>query len=121
MLGDKNGDGWKVGIQSPYGNSIIKAVSASNTSVVTSGVYQRYFEFENKRYHHIISPHTLYPSESYLSVTVVYDNSGWADALSTALFNMPVDEGKELLREFDGIGVMWIKADGKIEYYGNIE
>ncbi len=121
VLGDKNGKGWKIGIQSPYDNSVIKAVSVSDTSVVTSGVYQRYFEYEGKRYHHIISPDTLFPSENYLSVTVIYDDSGWADAMSTALFNTSIEEGKKMLRQFEGISVMWIKSDGEIEYYGNIE
>ena len=122
VLGDKDGQGWKVGVQDPENEgAVTKILTLKDTSLVTSGVYQRYFEFEDKKYHHIISPDTLYPSDKYLSVTVLYESSAWADALSTALFNMTVEEGKKLLKDFDGIGVMWIENDGNIEYYGNIE
>ena len=122
VLGDKDGSGWKVGVQDPENeNALSKTLTIKDTSLVTSGVYQRYFEYEGKRYHHIISPDTLYPSDNYLSVTVLYESSAWADALSTALFNMSIEEGKEILENFDDIGVMWIKNDGNIEYYGNIK
>lgn len=117
VLGNKDGEGWRVGIQDPQGNGVIEAVSVSDTAVVTSGVYQRYFELDGKKYHHIISPDTLYPTDSYLSVTVIYEDAGWADALSTALFNMSLEEGRALLQGFDDISVSYVMPDGKIEYF----
>lgn len=121
-IGDKDGKGWNVGIQDPVNEAgIVDAISVTDSCLVTSGSYQRYFEFDGKRYHHIISPDTLYPSDMYLSVSVLYENGGWADALSTALYNMTVDEGKAVLEEFDNIGVMWITADNEYIYYGTLE
>lgn len=121
VIGNKDGKGWKIGVQSPTDeNALAEVVNVSDSSLVTSGVYQRYFEFEGKRYHHIISPDTLFPSEKYLSVSVLYHESKWADALSTALFSMSIEDGKKILEKFDGIGVLWIKGDGTKEYYGTI-
>ena len=83
--------------------------------MVTSGDYQRTYMVDGKLYHHIIDPETLYPSEYWRSVTVVCDHSGWADALSTALFLLPLEEGQELLAQFDA-KAMWVNADGEIFY-----
>ncbi|MBR6632738.1 MAG: FAD:protein FMN transferase [Clostridia bacterium] len=121
-IGNKDGEGWNVGIQDPANEAgIVEAVKVTDSCLVTSGSYQRYFEYDGKRYHHIISPDTLYPSDKYLSVSVLYENGAWADALSTALFNMDVDEGKAVLEQFDNIGVMWITTDNEYIYYGTLE
>ena len=117
-IGDKDGEGWSVGVQNPDGDGIAEAIKVSDACLVTSGSYQRYFEYEGEKYHHIISPDTLFPSNNFSSVSVLYENGAWADALSTALFNMTIDEGKAVLEGFDGIGVMWITADGEKAYYG---
>lgn len=117
-LGDKDGEGWSVGVQNPDGDGIAEAIKVSDACLVTSGSYQRYFEYEGEKYHHIISPDTLFPSNNFSSVSVLYKDGAWADALSTALFNMTVDEGKAVLEGFDGIGVMWITSDGEKAYYG---
>lgn len=121
VLGDKDGGGWSVGIQDPDGKGIAEVVKVADSCLVTSGSYQRYFEYNGKKYHHIISPDTLFPSDRYESVSVLYENGAWADALSTALFNMSVEEGEEILGEFDHIGVMWITAEGKYIYYGTLK
>ena len=122
VIGNKDGKGWNVGIRNPMSDSgIADMVSATDSCLVTSGNYQRYFEYEGKKYHHIISPDTLYPSDLYLSVTVLYENGAWADALSTALFNMSLEEGKEVLSRFKNIGVMWITAENEYIYYGTLK
>ena len=121
VIGDKDGNGWGVGVQNPYGDGIVEVISVSDACLVTSGSYQRYFEYDGKKYHHIISPDTLYPSELYKSVTVLYKDGAWADALSTALFNMSIEEGKKVLGEFQDIGVMWITADNEYIYYGTLK
>ncbi|MDD6094262.1 MAG: FAD:protein FMN transferase, partial [Clostridia bacterium] len=84
------GDGtpWITGIQNPDLSSkeaVALSVSLENLSCVTSGSYQRYYELDGVRYHHIIDPETLFPENRYLSVSVVCADSGKADALSTAL------------------------------------
>ncbi len=121
VIGDKNGEGWRVGVQNPEGDGLIETVSVSDSSLVTSGSYQRYFEFENKTYHHIISPDTLYPADLYLSVSVLFGESIWADALSTALFSMSIEDGKKVLSDFEGIGVLWVTKNGEKIYYGSLE
>ncbi len=113
-IGDKNGEGWRVGINDPNNSAELAGyVDVSNGFLVTSGVDQRYFEYDGKRYHHIISPDTLFPSESYSSVTVLTESGAWADALSTALFNMSIDEGKALLDNFENSGAVWILPNGE--------
>ena len=67
------------------------------------------------RYHHIIDPDTLYPSTYWRSVTIVCDDSGLADALSTALFLLPLEEGQKLLDRC-GAEAMWVDAEGILHY-----
>ena len=86
-------------------------VSVKNTSVVTSGDYERYFELNGKRYHHIIDPQTNYPSTKFKSVSVITDNIADADALSTALFIKDLEEGKKLVKKFKA-EAYWIDQDG---------
>lgn len=106
---------WTVGITDPFDTSkIYTDVKVRDTSVITSGGYQRYFEYNSKIYHHIISPYTGYPAESDLaSATVIYDDATAGDALSTAVFVLGSSEGEKLLREFNAGGVL-IKCDGTV-------
>ncbi len=107
-----NGEKWTVGIENPDGGFFEK-VCVSDMSVVTSGSYQRYFELDGVRYHHIIDPDTLMPENDYVSVTVIAEDSALADALSTALFNMDIEQGKEVLLSLENAYAMWITADGE--------
>ena len=113
---DESGTPWVVGVQDPAGgDNYLHTLYVTKGSVVTSGDYQRTYMVDGKYYHHIIDPETLYPSEYWRSVTVVCDHSGWADALSTALFLLPLEDGQELLAQFDA-KAMWVNADGEIFY-----
>lgn len=117
---DEKGTPWVVGVQNPdnaeeYLNSIY--VYAERGSVVTSGDYQRAYTVDGVRYHHIIDPDTLYPGTYWRSVTIVCADSGAADALSTALFLLPLEEGQALLEQLDA-EAMWVDAEGGI-YYSN--
>lgn len=108
------GDGrWIIGIQDPDGktNENIYKVAIEELSVVTSGDYQRYYTVDGVVYHHIIDPDTLYPSVYWSSVTVLCEDSGIADGLSTALFTMDQEEGSKLLEIFDAEAV-WIDPEG---------
>ena len=107
-----DGTGWKVGIQNPYGDGTLCAVQVSGLSVVTSGTYERYYTVDGKRYHHIIDPATLMPSTYYDSVTVVSGDSALADALTTGLFCMPIDEGKALIERLPDAEALWVLSDG---------
>ncbi len=104
VIGKKrDGSEWNVGIQHPlYADRLIATVKASDTAVVTSGGYQRYFEYEGKKYHHILDPKTGYPADSgILSATVITENDTLADALSTAVFVMGVKNATELYKTQD--------------------
>lgn len=116
-LGKKaDGGKWTIGINDPFAEGTIFNVKVDNTSVVTSGGYNRYFTYNGKKYHHIIDPETLYPSEHCASVTVVCENSGVADALSTALFNMSADEGIKFSECLDGVEVCYVTNEGELLY-----
>ena len=65
-----------------------------------------------------INKDTLFPADRYSSVTVITENSGFADALSTALFNMKIADAKNLLDTLDGVSVIWVSSNGDIETYG---
>lgn len=118
---DENGTPWVVGIQDPDGGEDhLHTIYVSGGSVVTSGDYQRTYTVDGKRYHHIIDPQTLYPSVYWRSVTVVCADSGLADALSTALFLLPQEEGQKLLDQC-GAMAMWVSPEGSILYSPGFE
>ena len=108
-----NKDYYKIGIQSPDKNGISYILKSSNLSVVTSGGYERNYVYNGEVYHHIISPKTLFPTNYMKSVTVVSHDSGLSDLLSTTLFLMDVDSGKEFLKKYDA-EAMWILNDNSI-------
>lgn len=112
--GRPDGSPWRIGIQSPGNPSEnLCVVNLINRCAVTSGDYQRCYSVEGKSYHHIIDPQTLMPSEYWRSVTVLCDDSGLADCLSTALFLLPLEEGKALAKSCDA-EAMWVDAAGNI-------
>ena len=112
---DESGTPWVVGVQDPDGGDYLHTLYLTAGSIVTSGDYQRSFTVDGKSYHHIIDPDTLYPSTYWRSLTIVCADSGLADALSTALFLLPREEGQQLLDEFQA-EAMWVDADGN-QYY----
>ena len=107
-----DGTGWKVGIRDPYSDGNICAVQVSGQNVVTSGTYERYYTVDGVRYHHIIDPATLMPSILYDSLTVISDDSALADALTTGLFCMPLDEGMALVSSLPGTEALWVLSNG---------
>jgi len=107
-----DGTGWKVGIQNPYSDGNISVVAMDGLNVVTSGTYERFYTVDGKNYHHIIDPSTLMPSVLYDSVTVISSDSGLADALTTGLFCMPIDEGMALIEKLADTEAFWVLSDG---------
>lgn len=115
-LGDK-----KIGIQTPFKarGEYFTVCEVTDTSVVTSGAYERYFEENGKIYHHIIDPQTGYPADSDIkSVTVISEDSALADALSTAIFVSGTKRAEDILSGFKDAKAIILTNDGAIEHVG---
>lgn len=109
----------RVGIQHPrsQNNEIIGVLSINDMAVVTSGDYERYFEIDSERYHHIIDPHTGYPAKPTVAVTALAPEAIFADVLSTALFVMPPHEAIELVDSIeDAEAIIHYQSDKGIDY-----
>lgn len=115
-----NKDTFNIGIESPLKDgSIYQVIKGENISVVTSGSYERFYEYEGKLYHHIIDPNTLMPPNYMKSVTVITNDSKLADTLSTTLFLMSVDDGLKFIEKYDNVEAIWfIDSDNIIKSKG---
>ena len=111
-----DGGKWTIGIEDPNGGEYLAYLELAGQSIVTSGSYQRFYFVDGKAYHHIIHPDTLMPAEGYLSVSVLCKDSGLADALSTALFCLPQQEGSAIVESMDGVEAMWVADSGEKFY-----
>lgn len=108
-----DGSAWNIGVQDPNDpNGYLTTIALRQGSAVTSGDYQRFYTVDGVTYHHIIDPATLYPATLWRSVSIVCRDSGIADLLSTALFLLPLEEGKALLAQY-GAEAMWVDAQGQ--------
>lgn len=110
-------DNFRIGVQDPEFESsehVLATLNVANTSIVTSGDYQRYFDLDGVRYCHIINPDTLKPAHEIKSATVIKEDSGLCDFLSTAAFNSTDDEIKEL-SDKTGAGIIWVDKDMNIK------
>lgn len=107
------GASWTAGVQDPAGsqNDYLHVLAVDGVSIVTSGDYQRYYTVDGARYGHIIDPRTLHPTGLWRAVCILVPDSGAADALSTALYLLPVEEGLQLLERFSA-EALWIAEDG---------
>lgn len=119
-MGNPPADGrakWGVGIQDPDGavlglSDIVETLYLTGCSVVTSGDYQRYYVVDGQRYHHLIDPDTLMPDTDFRSVSIITEDSGYADLLSTAAFLMPYEESRAFIDSLDGVEAIWLFPDG---------
>lgn len=122
---DSTGDRrWNIGIQNPDKSSPdteIMNVLINGISVVSSGIYERYYVVDGKPYHHIIDPATLMPADYFAQVTILCRDSGLGDALSTAVFNMPLEQGRDYINSLEGVEAAWVTKDGAIEYSDGFE
>jgi thiamine biosynthesis lipoprotein len=114
-LGTRQGDQpWRIGIQTPdqERGEYLGVLAVRDKSVVTSGVYERFFEEEGRRYHHILSTSDGYPVENgLLSVTIVADWSIDADGLSTSVFALGYEKGRALVESLPGVEAIFVSRD----------
>ena len=116
VLGKKNGKSWEIGIAHPRDRErALAALHVSNTCVVTSGDYERFFEYEGKRFHHILDPRTGRPSTGCMSATVVAQNAEYADALATALCVLGPKPGLELVARLPRVEAIVVGMDGSVQ------
>lgn len=114
--GKPDGTPWKTAVQNPIDASdYVGLLEVKDTCVITSGGYQRYFEQDGKTYHHIIDPATGKPAESgLLSVTIVCENGTKADALSTALFVMGLEDALAYWRTQEDFEAIFVTESGEV-------
>lgn len=116
VIGRHGERAWRIGVRNPRGDGMLAAISASgNESVFTSGDYERFFEWNGVRYHHILDPATALPARGVTSVTVVHADAALADAAATALFVAGEDEWPAVARALGVEQVMVVLADGRIQ------
>ncbi len=116
---------WGIGIQNPFTdnrNEYIGSVSEADKSIVTSGVYERYFEYDEKKYHHILDTRTGYPVENdIMGVSIVSKDSIDGDALSTSVFAMGIHDGMKLINSLPDVDAVFITKNKEIYLSDNIK
>ncbi len=119
-----DGSSYHIGIPKPFDkdNTILTSLKVKDQSIVTSGTYQRYFEADGTRYHHILDPSTGYPSNHGLnSVTIITDSSLTADALSTTCFVLGPEKGMKLINQLDNVDAVFVNEKNEISYSRNFQ
>jgi thiamine biosynthesis lipoprotein len=118
---------WGIGIQDPDKpvvndrDNTLDTIYVNDASVVSSGDYQRYYIHEGKVIHHIIDPDTLMPGENFRAITVVADDAGVADFLSTTFFLLTYEEGLALLEGLDNVEAYWVLPDKSVRMTKGME
>ena len=118
VLGAKpDGKSWRIGIQNPRKENgfYLGIVDVTDKAIVTSGDYERFFEKDGVRYHHILDPKTGYPADSGLiSASIITDVSMDADALSTAVFVLGLEKGMALVEGLEGVEAIFVTKDKEV-------
>lgn len=126
-MGDKPGGGgedrWRIAVMDPRGEGFLATLLLEGgTYISTSGDYQRFFEYQGVRYHHILDPRSGYPARGAISVTVLGGESGaWSDAMSTAAFVLGYPRGLEWLQEMGVEGALMVDGEGDVHLTPGLE
>ncbi|MFT4538506.1 MAG: thiamine biosynthesis lipoprotein [Planctomycetota bacterium] len=115
VLGLEHGEAWRVSIRHPRNaEQVIALVPMSNSCLLTSGDYERFFMHEGRRYHHIIDPRSGMPSSGCISSTVRAPDAAFADALATALCVLQAAQGIQLVESLPGVDAILVDMDGQV-------
>lgn len=125
-IGNKpDGTAWNIGVQDPLGKrdkNIIGAAKVSGQAVVTSGIYERGFDLDGVRYHHILDTSTGWPVQNELAgVSIIAPDAFDADALSTTVFAMGVEKGTAFIEGLDGIEAIFVTRDDTVTWTSGLE
>ena len=118
--GDTQETDFKIGIKDPLSSSggLLELIPCKNKTVVTSGTYERYFEKDGVKYHHILDVNTGYPVDTdVLSVTIIADRgkSADCDGLSTTCLALGMEKGMELVKSLEGFEAVFVDTNGRVE------
>ncbi len=117
IIGDRQGEPWTVGVRDPrHKDGVAVLLPLIDTAVSTSGDYERYFEKDGVRYHHILDPETGNSARGSLSVTIMGPNATLTDALSTTVFVMGPEKGLKLINAIEGVDAIIITEAGHMLY-----
>lgn len=117
VIGDRRGQPWIVGIRHPRAaGEVVTRLPLVDEAISTSGDYERFFEEDGRRYHHILNPATGKPTEGVLSTTVIGPDATLTDGLSTTLFVLGPERGLALIEEFSGYEAVIVDSAGTLSY-----
>lgn len=117
VLGDRLGRPWRVGIRDPrQDGKMVALLPLNDEAISTSGDYERFFEADGVRYHHIINPGTGRSASSLRSATVVGPDATLTDALSTSVFVLGVDQGLAVINNLEGFEAVLVDTDGRLHF-----
>ncbi len=115
ILGRKLGEPWRIAVKHPRDEDRALAVlPVTNTCVMTSGDYERFFEVDGRRYHHILDPRTGYPATGCTSGTIMAQDAAFADAMATALCVLGPSEGMALINRLPRVEGIAVGMDGSV-------
>ena len=122
VIGDRRGRPWMVGVRDPRrAAGVVATLPLEDVSVSTSGDYERFFEADGKRFHHLIDPATGRSPASVHSVTVLADDGLTTEALSKAVFVLGVADGLRLVETQDGVDAVVVDADGQLHFSSGLQ
>lgn len=120
IIGDRDGEPWTVGIKDPRGDGMAVLLPLVDTAVSTSGDYERFFEEDGVRYHHILDPSTGDSARNSWSVTILGPQATVTDGLSTSVFVLGPERGLALIDRLPGIDAIIIDAEGQLRYSADL-
>jgi thiamine biosynthesis lipoprotein len=122
VIGDRRGQPWIVGIRHPrLEHEVITRMPIDDEAISTAGDYERFFEEDGKRYHHVINPRTGKPTEGILTVTVIGPDGTMTDGLDTAIFVMGAEAGLEMIKRYPEYEAIIVDSSGKVSYSSGLE
>lgn len=122
VIGDRRGKPWIIAMQHPRdATKIVTKLPIEDEAFSTAGDYERYFEEDGHRYHHVINPATGKPTEGILTVAVLGPDGTMTDGLDTAIFVLGVEKGLELIKHYPDYETIIVDATGKVFYSEGLE